>query len=192
MIATARVRRAGSAVLLALSVLSMCMSSGAAEPEEQVVTPGERIVVNANGFVSGATVTLRLIPTLTSQSATANPGGHVQFLYLVPKTLINGEYRLAIVGPGRDVPRGALAPGGNVTPTLTIDPVEVSVPLVLFHRFRIGGLGVASVPPTSRHKGPLSETGVPVEQHLAIGFGSIVAGAIVLLLGVRRRRRRRA
>ena len=187
MIDRARLRRTGLVALVAVSLLSLRTS--AAAMGEQVVVPGERIVVNANGFRPAATVTLQLIPHPASQSTTANPGGHVQFLYVVPKNLTNGEYRLAIVGPARDAGSGPL-PTGTASATQDPQMIEVTVPRVAFDPFRVGGQGVEAQPPIKRGGGgPIAFTGVPIEQLLSVGFGAILAG-IVVLIGVRRRRRR--
>lgn len=187
MIDKSRVRRVGVAALLASGLLTVNTSASAANGE-RVVVPGERIIVNANGFQPGATVTLQLIPHPASQSAIPNPGGHVQFLYVVPKTLTIGEYQLAIVGPAKDAAQGESA-GAATTATLNPQTITVVVPRLVFVPFRIGGHGVASVPPVQRgDPDALADTGVPVEQQLAIALSLILAGFAIVIAARRRRR----
>ena len=187
MIDKAWLRRVGGAALLAFGLLTV-NTSATADTGERVVVPGERMVVNANGFQPGATVTLQLIPHPASQSAIANPGGHVQFLFIVPKNLPVGEYQLAIVGPAKDAGSGPSA-GGVATGMSDPQSIIVVVPRLVIEPFRVGGKGVASVPPAQRgDPDALADTGVPVQHMLTLGLGMLLGGAVVLLAARRRRR----
>jgi LPXTG-motif cell wall-anchored protein len=140
-------------------------AAGATVSDGATLAGGAKLSVTADGFTSGETVTITVQSTpVVLATVTADGSGVITTTVTLPASLAAGDHTLTVTG-------------ATSTATASLAFVVVAAG---------SGGGTGSEPGTGTGSGSLPDTGANIAGPLAIAFGLLVAGA-VLVLGSRRR-----
>jgi hypothetical protein len=179
------------------AVTAIDARSGHTLPENPMLHGGDRVVVTATRFASGADVTVGLVGLRLFGHVSADQRGRVVYAYTIPTSIGSGQHSLIFSGLAMSTSGGnpSSAPSSA---TKAPAPFIVTVPLTEQWKFRTPGkpsqspsLGVSG---TGAHRGhdhgdgPTALTGFDALGLVIVGLAAVAGGVGLVRAGTRRRR----
>jgi hypothetical protein len=171
--------------------------SGHTLPENPMLHGGDRVVVTATGFASGADVTVGLVGVRLFGHIPADRRGRVVYAYTIPTSIGSGQHSLIFSGLAMSTSGGNLSSAPS-SATKAPAPFIVTVPLTEQWKFRTAGkpsqlpsLGVSGTGAHRGHdhgRGPTAFTGFDALGVVIVGLAAVAGGVGLVRAGSRRRR----